>query len=148
MSTEIVVACRRSPALDGEPYQACRAVQLAALPLCDVRAKRGDRDDREPDDHGYKRATHVELRADQLAGIVGVTCKAAAFPLALDYAKLIARAFAGVVVIDGVLVFEAADAELAVPALEVAWRAVDRRRSRVTSPPRPSRKRDADGSRV
>jgi hypothetical protein len=146
MSAEIVVACRREPALVGEPYRSCRAVQLVALPLRDVRAKRADKDDREPDEHGYKRATHVELRADQLAGIVGVTCKPAAVAAALAYAKLIARAFAGVVVIDGVLVYEATDAELALPALEVAWRAVDRRR--VTVPPRPSRKRDADWSRV
>jgi len=125
MSTDVLVLCRRSPTLTGEPYRSCRAAQINLLPVRNVRANRVDGED-EPE-LAHKRATRVEIYAHELAAIVALSCRAGGYALTLAYAELIARAFDGVVVVDGDLVFEASAEPLRDSDLEAAWSALDGR---------------------
>jgi len=113
MSLEILVAVRRSPAeLVGAK---------APIAVIDVGAP-----------HRmwlwYPRERTTRLHRDSdLAGVVTVTCVARWADFAIEYAKLIARGFDGIVAIDG----EVLDVELDPPLdsrdLAIAWHELDAR---------------------
>ena len=129
MSIDVLVLCRRSPSLEG---RTCPAAKITQLPVRSVRANRVD-DDFEPE-LAHKRATRVEIYAHELAGIVELSGRTGGYALTLAYAELIARAFDGVVVVHGDLVFEAGSEP---PRdLDTAWAALDRRAASVLADPR------------
>jgi hypothetical protein len=131
MSIDVLVLCRRSPSLEG---RLCPAAKITQLPVRSVRANRVD-DDFEPE-LAHKRATRVEIYAHELAGIVELSGRTGGYTLTLAYAELIARAFEGLVVVHGDLVFEPRGEPLHDGELEAAWAALDRRAASVLVDPR------------
>jgi hypothetical protein len=129
MSIDVLVLCRRSPALAD-----CPAATINLLPIRSVRAHRVD-DDHEPE-LAHKRATRVEIYAHELAAIVELTCRTGGYALTLAYAELIARAYDGRIVVDGDLLFEGGQ-PLTADEFAAAWTALDRRAASV----RPQRHR-------
>jgi len=123
MSIDVLVLCRRDPVL--AVLTDCPAATISLLPVRSMRAHRADDDD-EPE-LAHKRATRVEIYAHELAAIVELTCRTGGYVLTLAYAELIARAYDGVVVVDGDLVFEAGREPLTGDEFATAWASLDRR---------------------
>lgn len=114
MSVEIHVACRRDPAGLASLFNACRVARVAVTAPQTIRAW-----------SPRARATLL-LRERDVAAIVTLTVRGST-DLACEYAELIARAFDGVVVIDGEVIELAAHSALSVTELIATWPLLDQR---------------------
>ncbi|MBA3817491.1 MAG: hypothetical protein H0X17_01240 [Deltaproteobacteria bacterium] len=108
MPVEIHVACRRDPSTAAALFQSCQVAQLEVASARTIRAW-------SPRGHST-----LLIRDRDLAAVVTLHCHGAT-ELGREYAELIARAFEGVVVIDGEVVECAQHDRLAPVELAAAW---------------------------
>ncbi|MDQ3367950.1 MAG: hypothetical protein M3680_21200 [Myxococcota bacterium] len=108
MPVEIHVACRRDPSIAAALLQSCQVAQIELAAARTIRAW-------SPRGHST-----LLIRDRELAAVVTLHCHGAT-ELACEYAELIARAFDGVVVIDGEVVDLAQHGSLPPAELAAAW---------------------------